>query len=95
MGRLISLNAFKTKLHQMNCIDKYGRVLIYITDLIIALEKCEVDAVEVVRCKDCYYCRSFNEVWELPKRNFTVCIRSNNVVESEDYCSWGVWNEID
>lgn len=52
-----------------------------------------VDAVEVVRCKDCFYCRKYNEIWQLPKRDVLLCIRlyggDGEEVSAEDYCSWG------
>ena len=49
------------------------------------------DVVEVVRCKDCVYCKRFNDVWYLPKRDellCTRCVESYHTTES-DYCSWG------
>lgn len=52
-----------------------------------------VDAVDVVRCKDCFYCRKYNEIWQLPKRDVLLCIRlyggDGEEVSAEDYCSWG------
>lgn len=51
-----------------------------------------VDAVEVVRCKDCFYCRKYNEIWQLPKRDVLLCIRlyggDGEEVSAEDYCSF-------
>ena len=46
-----------------------------------------VDAVEVVRCKDCHYCKPFNEVWQLPKKRSLCCGRTKWEVEADDYCS--------
>lgn len=51
-----------------------------------------VDAVDVVRCKDCFYCRKYNEIWQLPKRDVLLCIRlyggDGEEVSAEDYCSF-------
>lgn len=50
-----------------------------------------VDAVEVVRCKDCVYCKRFNDVWYLPKRDELLCTRCVETYHTteNDYCSWG------
>lgn len=91
--KLISRDAFKMELYQNGCIDKFGQVAISITQLNIALERSTVDAVEVVRCKDCFYCRKYNEMWRFPKRDVSICIRlydgDGEEVSAEDYCSWG------
>lgn len=50
-----------------------------------------VDAVPVVRCKDCVYCKRFNDVWHLPKYDellCTLCVETYHTTEN-DYCSWG------
>lgn len=39
-----------------------------------------IDAVEVVRCKDC----KFTE----PKHTW-YCVKRQNVVNGDDFCSWG------
>ena len=49
-----------------------------------------VNTKRLVRCKDCHYCKPFNEIWQLPKRNSIVCSKSLNDVETDDYCSWGI-----
>ena len=46
---------------------------------------------EVVRCRDCVYCKRFNDVWRLPKRDellCTRCIETYHTTEN-DYCSRG------
>lgn len=50
-----------------------------------------VDAVEVVRCKDCVYCKRFNDVWYSPKRDELLCtlyVEKYHTTEN-DFCSWG------
>lgn len=49
------------------------------------------DAVEVVRCKDCVYCKHFNDVWRSPKRDELLCtlyVETYHTTEN-DFCSWG------
>lgn len=56
-----------------------------------------VDAVEVVRCKDCVYCKHFNDVWYLPKSDELLCtlhVETYHTTEN-DYCSRGEKNEND
>lgn len=50
-----------------------------------------VDAVEVVRCKDCVYCKRFNDVYQLPKLDVLICryCCDEDEVTENDYCSWG------
>ena len=50
-----------------------------------------VDAEPVVRCKDCVYCKRFNDVWRLPKRDELLCtlyVETYHTTEN-DYCSRG------
>ena len=53
MARLIEPKRFRMELDELDCIDKFGYVILPITKLDIALERSAVDAVPVVRCKDC------------------------------------------
>ena len=50
-----------------------------------------VDAVEVVRCKDCVYCKRYNDVWYLPKKDELLCTLHVDTYHTDenDYCSWG------
>lgn len=53
-----------------------------------------IDAVEVVRCKDCQYC----EKWEhdITHEIFYFCHHGNNKVTNADgYCSEGVKRDAD
>lgn len=51
--RLIDPKTFRLELDELDCIDKFGHVILPITKLNIALERSEVDAVPVCLCKDC------------------------------------------
>ena len=51
--RLIDADALR---HEIP-VDKYGHIETTITKLIIAIEHSEVDAVQIVRCKDCRWGR--------------------------------------
>ena len=53
MVRLIDPNTFRLELDELDCIDKFGYVVLPITKLNIALERSTVDAVPVCRCADC------------------------------------------
>lgn len=46
---------------------------------------------EVVRCKDCVYCKRFNDVYQLPKLDMLICRHNcdEDEVTENDYCSWG------
>ena len=50
-----------------------------------------VDAVPVVRCKDCVHCKHFNDVWYLPKRDELLCTRCVETYHTteNDFCSMG------
>lgn len=45
--------------------------------------------VRVVRCKDCMYCKAYNDVWYRPKKDALVCINDKTEVNADGYCSWG------
>lgn len=50
-----------------------------------------IDAEPVVRCKDCVYCKRFNDVWRLPKSDELLCtlyVETYHTTEN-DYCSRG------
>ena len=51
MSRYIDAERFRKEIS----VDKYGHIETTITKLNIAIEHSTVDAVEVVRCKDCKY----------------------------------------
>ena len=46
---------------------------------------------EIVRCKDCVYCKRFNDVWYLPKRDELLCTRFVETYHTteNDFCSRG------
>lgn len=45
----------------------------------------------LVRCKDCVYCKRFNDVYQLPKLDVLICryCCDEDEVTENDYCSWG------
>lgn len=46
---------------------------------------------EIVRCKDCVYCKRYNDVWYLPKLDELLCtlhVETYHTTEN-DFCSWG------
>lgn len=46
---------------------------------------------EIVRCKDCVYCKHFNDVWYAPKSDELLCtlhVETYHTTEN-DFCSWG------
>ncbi len=43
-----------------------------------------IDAVEVVRCKDCKY-----NIGEVNKKGFLICSANGMDITGDDYCSWG------
>jgi len=53
MERLIDPKTFRLELDELDCIDKFGYVILPITKLNIALERSTVDAVPVCRCENC------------------------------------------
>lgn len=57
--------------------DNFGYVDMGITDLMILIEKCEVDVEKVVRCRDCVH------------RDHSVCAEVRKTVKGSDYCAWG------
>ena len=51
----------------------------------------DADVEEVVRCKDCVYCKRFNDVWYLPKKDELLCtlhVETYHTTEN-DFCSCG------
>ena len=68
---------------------RLGEIDLNSTSAIANVERlvCEapsIDAVEVVRCKDCEY----NEGVPMPV-GFLYCSRTDSVVKEDDYCSYG------
>ena len=57
--------------------DNFGIVDMEITDLMLLIEKCEVDVEKVVRCRDCI------------RRDHSVCAEVRKTVKGNDYCAWG------
>ena len=81
MERLIDVKAFRQSLE----VDRFG-----CTDIVkvnIALDKSTVDAVEVVRCKDCKHWKNFKH---LGCTDFVkVCGLANYMIGENGYCMYG------
>lgn len=54
-----------------------------------------VDAVRVVRCKDCVFCRKYNDKYYLPRKDTLLCINDGTEVSEDDFCSYGERREDD
>lgn len=48
-----------------------------------------IDAVSVVRCKECKHCKKKKGTFRGEPIFFYRCEEHNRDVESDDYCSWG------
>ena len=80
---LISRDAFKRTL-----IDKYN---FYPAMVNAALQnEPAVDAVEVVRCKNCKYRAELSNVAEQKNNKLSYCVAHTRVCSESDFCSFGV-----
>jgi len=52
---MIPIDAYKFRREIDRFVDKYGHINMTITQFMTAVERSEVDAVPVIRCKDCKY----------------------------------------
>lgn len=82
------------RLIDADALPKYTGYALSADEVATAVENAPtVDAVPVVRCKDCYYCRKYNEMWRFPKLDVLLCTRlydgDGEEVSAEDYCSRG------
>ena len=94
--RLIDADALKPKveamvMHKCNESDyEYGgnQAFDYVADILID-DAPTIDAVEVVRCKDCkhsFYDKDY-ESYNCRKHEYVECF------DADDYCSWGERND--
>lgn len=50
-----------------------------------------IEAVDVVRCKDCHYAKPYNKIWQLPKRDTLVCTHfANDEVDNNFFCGYAI-----
>lgn len=78
MPRYINLDELLTAIDQRN-----GRLPLWLDEILI--EDCKVvDAVEVVRCKDCVHKNPYSR-YEFSCK----CLRDNLHHNTDDYCSYG------
>ena len=85
---LIDAEAIARKLKNAHCAEcnvvrKIQCSACWVEDVLELLDGAAVDAVEVVRCKDCKFTDGFREF------DFATCYRRNNVVKFDDFCSYG------
>ena len=80
---------------KLNNADIFSR-LQHISDRVYGVPKDEPQVqqtteefVRVVRCKDCMYCKAYNDVWYRPKKDALICINDKTEVNADGYCSWG------
>lgn len=78
---MIPIDAYTFRREIDKYVDKYGHINMTITQFMIAVEHSEVDAVPVIRCKDC----KFNK-W---------CGWLGQFRSEEDYCSDAERRECD
>lgn len=74
--RLIDADAF---LERMSRTDRFFSVVFDINDAPT------VDAVPVVRCRDCEYAKNA----KVNKKGFRICPASHMEIVDDDYCSYG------
>lgn len=74
--RLIDADAF---LERMSHTDRFFGVVYDINDAPT------VDAVPVVRCRDCKYAKNA----KVNKKGFRICPASHMEIVDDDYCSYG------
>lgn len=90
MGRLIDADKLiKDVLDLPNCENGFSDTYDKATIIAYIDEQPTVDAKPIVKCKDCVYCKAYNDVWYLPKKDALVCINDETEVNADDYCSWG------
>lgn len=63
-------------------------------DICFAIDMLSVDAVEVVRCENCFYGKPYNEVWYHPKRNSMWCTRNETEHDYGWFCAGGERREV-
>ena len=84
--RLIDANALKERINEEPTDGMYTHEIIAAID-----EQLTVDAVEVVRCKDCKHCKKYRNRLD-PMLNHQLCVRMDKYafgVDEDDFCSYG------
>ena len=82
---LISRNALVAKTEVLYQHTSSGKIIPWSAVRVCAINNTPtIDAVRVVRCRDCEY----NEGIPMPI-GFLYCSRTDSVVKEDDYCSYG------
>lgn len=83
------IDAEKAKNGIMEFVNESGEIVgMFVNDFNILLERCAVDAQEVVRCRDCKYYLGLNERCELTLTRLRF-YNEDKVWDEECYCCWG------
>ena len=72
--------------------DGYGENVAYRlgwNEAIEAIEENEPTAIDIVRCKECRYCKRKRGTFKGEPIIFYRCEEHNRDVENDDYCSYG------
>ena len=62
-------------------------------ELLVAIEEAEHKTIDIVRCKECKYCKRKKGTFRDEPIFFYRCEEHNRDVESDDFCSWGERSE--
>lgn len=56
-----------------------------------------IDVEPIIRCKDCYYAKPYNQLWQLPKRDTLICTHfANDEVDNNFFCGCAIkMDEVD
>lgn len=94
MMRLIDADALKDGLidYQQKHTDSLGDDYWIVENVLLRIEEIPtIEAVDVVRCKDCHYAKPYNKIWQLPKRDTLVCTHfANDEVDNNFFCGYAI-----
>ena len=65
-----------------------AEIIVDIGDNLVETIGCEYSG-ELVRCKECVYCKRKRGTFKGEPIIFYRCEEHNRAVENDDYCSWG------
>lgn len=85
--RLIDRDALLKSAHYIETGDLNGYSILYPHDV---LDAPTVDAVPVIRCKDCRFCRKYKY-----REGVCTCLKFSSGRNMYDYCSYAQLAEID
>lgn len=80
---LIKAEMDKIRTHSL--VDGTARINLRLAKNIIE----DMPTIDIVRCKECRYCKRKRGTFKGEPIIFYRCTENNRDVESDDYCSWG------